>query len=631
MSKRIFSLLLTMIMLATCMVMTVSSSATPTLYIIGDGVVAEVGQDMYPAQGWGAYIKDVTKDINVVNLARRNETMNSFIENGTWKEVSAKLAPGDFVMVAFGADSYDSRGKSYYSKSLLKYGTDIKKHGAEAIFVTPAAVGGTLAVNTLLDPMTDAVKKSAVTLGATVCDLNGAMRKLFLDANGKESDMVVNSVYNTLFITYNTNSQKEQSGVISDFAKNAVSAKDYAQLSIQGAIYASNTVAAELCNSDSKISKYMKNTRDAKERPAQYDVLTEMDNDTTKGILFNGMEYQGRPTQVFAYLGIPEDATAENPVPAIVLVHGGSGKADLSAVEHWVSKGYAAISYYCVESSPSTDNTFPSGDAINYTTGPRKTTGIGDAENKNINDEDQWAYHVISAASLSYNLLNSLPQVKRDQIGILGLSWGGIVTAMTIGRDTRFKAAATVYGAGYLDENQAQLKTISKWDGRHTFENAKKAGMKTFWVNGTNDTYFDVASTTKSKDATDGYSLIITRLAHDPTTGFGINNSVRELVPFFDSVLKGGPSLPNLKKPKISGSTVTIPYESEAPIRSARLLYSPSGVLCENGVNNTVWGYAEAKINKGSITATLPAGAVGFFVEVTDANRCRVTTGYIEK
>ena len=394
------------------MVMTASSSTTPTLYIIGDGVVAEYGEDMYPAQGWGAYIKDVTKDINVVNLAHNGETMSSFIENGHWKEVSNKLIPGDFVMVAFGADSYDSRGEAHYSKSLLKYGLDIKNHGAEAVFVTPAATGGNMAVNTLLDPMTKAVKKCATVLDATLCDLNGTMRKLFLDANGKESDMNVNSVYNSLFITWNTNSQKEQSGTISGFAENAVSSKDYAHLSIQGAIYTSNLVAAELYNTKSNISKYMKNTQDAKERPAQYEVLTEMSNSTAKGILFNGMEYQGLPTQVFAYLGIPESATPENPVPAIVLVHGGSGKADLSAVNFWVSKGYAAISYYCVEATSSTDNTYPSGESINYTKGPRKTAGIGDEQNKNIPEADQWAYHVISSASLSYNLLNSLPEVK---------------------------------------------------------------------------------------------------------------------------------------------------------------------------------------------------------------------------
>lgn len=621
--------MLTVILSVGCMV-AVSSSA-PTLYIIGDGIAAEMSKDMYPAQGWGAYMKDVTKNISVVNLARKGETISSFIENGHWKNVSEKLTPNDFVMVAFGAESYDSRGEAFYSKSLLKYGLDIKKRGAEAIFVTPAATGGSVAVNDLLNPMTKSVKKCAEMLDATVCDLNGAMRKLFIGTNGKENDMNVNTVYNSLFVTYNSLSQKEQSGTISDFAKSIVSLSDYAQLSIQGAIYASNTVASELYNAKADISKYMKNTRDAKERPAQYDVLTKMNNGNIKGILFGGMEYQGLPTQVFAYLGIPEGATAENPVPAIVLVHGGSGQANLPAVKYWVSKGYAAISYYCVEGSSSSDNTFSTGESINYTKGPRKTAGIGDAENKAIPDADQWAYHVISSASLSYNLLNSLPQVKKDNIGILGLSWGGIVTAMTIGQDTRFKAAATVYGAGYLDENQAQLKTVSKWDGRHFFENAKKSGMQTFWINGTNDTYFDIATTTKSKDATDGYSLIITRLPHDPDTGFGTNGNLRELVSFFDSVLNNGPSLPKLKSPKISGTKVTVPYESDAPIKSARMLYSPSGILCENGVNNTVWGYAEATINKGSITATLPAGAVGFFIEVTDANRCRVTTGYIEK
>ena len=48
-------------------------------------------------------------------------------------------------------------------------------------------------------------------------------------------------------------------------------------------------------------------------------------------------------TKVFAFVGIPEGASAENKVPGIVLVHGGDGTAYYEWVDFWVKRGYAAI------------------------------------------------------------------------------------------------------------------------------------------------------------------------------------------------------------------------------------------------------------------------------------------------
>jgi len=48
-------------------------------------------------------------------------------------------------------------------------------------------------------------------------------------------------------------------------------------------------------------------------------------------------------TEIFAFVGIPEGATKENPVPGIVLVHGGGGTAFFQWVSYWVKRGYAAI------------------------------------------------------------------------------------------------------------------------------------------------------------------------------------------------------------------------------------------------------------------------------------------------
>src|SRR5688572_14760371 len=64
-------------------------------------------------------------------------------------------------------------------------------------------------------------------------------------------------------------------------------------------------------------------------------------------ILYEGELYQGRPSRVFAYLGVPDlphpAAPRESALPGMVLVHGGGGTAFREWVAMWNARGYAAI------------------------------------------------------------------------------------------------------------------------------------------------------------------------------------------------------------------------------------------------------------------------------------------------
>lgn len=42
-----------------------------------------------------------------------------------------------------------------------------------------------------------------------------------------------------------------------------------------------------------------------------------------KQLFYSGPAWRGRPTRVFACCGVPEGASPENPVPGVVLIHGG--------------------------------------------------------------------------------------------------------------------------------------------------------------------------------------------------------------------------------------------------------------------------------------------------------------------
>ena len=61
-----------------------------------------------------------------------------------------------------------------------------------------------------------------------------------------------------------------------------------------------------------------------------------------RAIWLEGAAYRGRPTRVFAWLGVPAGAQPRS-LPGMVLVHGGGGTAFATWVHRWVKRGYAAI------------------------------------------------------------------------------------------------------------------------------------------------------------------------------------------------------------------------------------------------------------------------------------------------
>jgi len=72
----------------------------PTLFIIGDSTVKNHGN----IQGWGDPIADYFdhKKIAVENDAAAGRSSRTFISEGRWEAVRAKLQKGDFVMMQFG-------------------------------------------------------------------------------------------------------------------------------------------------------------------------------------------------------------------------------------------------------------------------------------------------------------------------------------------------------------------------------------------------------------------------------------------------------------------------------------------------------------------------------------------------
>ena len=192
----------------------------------------------------------------------------------------------------------------------------------------------------------------------------------------------------------------------------------------------------------------------------------------------------------------------------MVLIHGGGGTAFAEWVRMWNARGYAAIAMDTTGAVPAR-----AVDAKTLWNPERKRTefsgpaGWGDFANVDLAPEDQWSYHAVAAVIRGHSLLRSMPAVDANRIGVTGISWGGYLTSIVAGMDSRFRFAAPVYGCGFLGEDSAWLKDFAKlgpvrterwlslWDPSQYIGGAR---MPMLWVNGTNDFAYPLPSWRKS-------------------------------------------------------------------------------------------------------------------------------------
>ncbi len=255
-------------------------------------------------------------------------------------------------------------------------------------------------------------------------------------------------------------------------------------------------------------------------------------------IYYDGLAYEGKKTRVFAWVGVPEAASEQKPVPGVVLVHGGGGTAFLDWVKLWNARGYAAISI-AVEGQTSVRPTEKkAGQHWQYHqwAGPHRHGIYGDSDKPLT---DQWMYHAVADTILANSLLRANPRIDADKVGLMGISWGGIITSTVIGIDQRFAFGIPTYGCGHLADAPNQYgKALGEnqvyrqvWDPALRLE---RASMPTLWYSWTGDTHFPMDCFAASYGQVSGAHMVALRpnMRHGHSPGWKPGDSYA----FADSV-----------------------------------------------------------------------------------------------
>ena len=340
-------------------------------------------------------------------------------------------------------------------------------------------------------------------------------------------------------------------------------------------------------------------------------------------VYYQGEPYHGKPTRVFAYLGRPN--TGKGPYPAMLLVHGGGGKAFRDWAEHWAKRGYVALAMDtagCGPKGPLADGGPDQSDATKF---------------RDFTDQevcDMWTYHAVAAVIRGHSLLARLPEVDRSRIGITGLSWGGYLTCIVAGLDDRLKVAVPVYGCGFLGEDSvwkatalAKMRPDARDRWLRDFDPSQYlsgVNCPILFLNGTKDFAYPLDSYRAS------YRLVPAHLRHVsviPDLPHHHTWTFAEVDQFVDSVLRGGAPLPHLSATAIHGDLVTATVVSSAPIKQASLLYTTD----TGEWQKRRWESVAAQTKGDTILAHLPSQRpLTWYLLVTDEHGLRVSTEHEE-
>ena len=336
-------------------------------------------------------------------------------------------------------------------------------------------------------------------------------------------------------------------------------------------------------------------------------------------VYYQGEPYRGKPTRVFAYLGRP--AAGKGPFPAMVLVHGGGGKAFREWAEFWAKRGYVALAMDTAGCGP--NGPLPDG-------GPDQSDATKFRDFTNDEARDMWTYHAVSAVIRGVSLLTALPEVDHHRIGITGISWGGYLTCMVAGLDDRLKVAVPVYGCGFLGDNSCwkatSLKAMSpeardRW--LRNFDPSQYLGgvnCPILFLNGANDFAYPLDSYRAS------YRLVPAKFRHVSVVGnlpHGHIWTFGEVEVFVDSVLRSGPPLPCLGPMKTQGDSVSTKVISPVPIKQAALHYTTD----TGEWQKRQWQTVPAEVKANTITARLPGQRpLVYYLSATDERGLRVST-----
>jgi len=325
-------------------------------------------------------------------------------------------------------------------------------------------------------------------------------------------------------------------------------------------------------------------------------------------IYYDSPGANGKSLRIFAYYAFPA-AKKGTKLPGIVWVHGGAHLASKEAVIEWASRGYAAISMDLPgKGGPDREGS--------RSEGP-------DMTDQNIfavtpSPRNSFLYAAVNSVCRAISVLCASPEVDSTRIGVLGYSWGGVITLIANGIDNRISAACDVFGAGYIPEESCWLgitgkmtkKQLQVW--REHFDPSSYLAAqhgKTLFVGATQDTYYPLRAFLKTYQA----AKCAKALCLVPNKNHETDDTANaDIVKWFDYALRSGPVLPTAKVVP-SGDTIKVTAYGARPVTAVSLVTADG-----TDFTKAAWKSTELPAKDSAWTAAAPKPTTPYFITARD-------------
>jgi cephalosporin-C deacetylase-like acetyl esterase len=337
-----------------------------------------------------------------------------------------------------------------------------------------------------------------------------------------------------------------------------------------------------------------------------------------KAIFYDALPWKEKPTKVFAWLGLPEKRAGK--VPAVVLVHGGGGTAFKEWVQKWNEHGFAAISIAVEGQTDERDPSNPKAWKQHAWPGPKRNGIYGDSAEPLT---EQWMYHAVADAVLANSLMRSLPEVDANKVGLMGVSWGGVITSTVIGIDSRFAFAIPTYGCGHLFDSENQYGRAlgnnklyrEAWDPMTRMNRVK---MPVLWFSWPEDKHFPLDCQAACYHSAPGPHMValIPGMGHAHQRAYNPPDSYA----FAESIVRDGAPWCRQTGVVVKDGSVQVTFASTKPLDRALLISTTDSGFTGKRQWIESSAIVEKRDNGWLVTAPLPAGTTAWFVNARSGN-----------
>lgn len=124
----------------------VSAASYPTVWLAGDGWMAERDSTQTEVRGWGQNLSlYLDQNIAVQNMAKTGRSTRSFRQDGRWDELLSRVGKKDVLFIQFGADDMRQADTASYAsialfeENLMQMVQEAEKKKLTVVLCTPVA------------------------------------------------------------------------------------------------------------------------------------------------------------------------------------------------------------------------------------------------------------------------------------------------------------------------------------------------------------------------------------------------------------------------------------------------------------------------------------------------------------